>query len=470
MRFFNRGREPFGPQIVDAGPISPGSPWGPRENNVREVRHYKAGGNSSDRPAGDRDVLSGGLLVLAGVIIAASAVGAGYVSYGSQKLFALAHLAGADKGHHRASIIAALPDAGWIAMALVGLVAALLGRSSLRARVGILLFFGLSLAAQVMYAPKTAKGGWDSQALLVAVIAPIALAWMLETFVVEVRRWAAERRGLSIDESPIITSAVYGLGRGLRAGLRFPLWLVRLCLDWDGSKAGVREWVLDVAPLAPGRTRASMRADEAVARAGTAEEIAAQAKQQAATLIEEAQQAAAAQVSQIREETGQETDTVRRQAAQQAEQMRAQMAAQLKEITRRHEQQTTRLVHEADARTERLHTEANAQIERLTSINTGLSDDVDRLREHLEVLSGNTTAKARLHALYEQLGRDGDPRYLDRTRIRELAKELGPQAGLQSEGTADAYLRDYIATKSGVNGTVGGRGTAANGAMIMNGA
>jgi F0F1-type ATP synthase membrane subunit b/b' len=395
------------------------------------------------------------MLGLAGVVIAASAVGAGYVSYGSQKLFAIAHLAGADKGHHRASIIAGLPDAGWIAMALVGLVAALRGRSSFRARCGVLLFFGLSLAAQVMYAPKTTGGHWDSKALLVAVIAPIALAWMLETFIVEVRHWAAVLYNLDLDETPILTTAAYGLGRGVRAAARFPLWVIRLALAPKETGTGVKDWFLDEAPLAPGRTRASLRADEAVARAGTAEQIAAQAKQQAAALVEQAQADAAEQVAQIRTEAEQ----VRTQTGQQTELAHRQMTAQLQELTRRHEAQLTDQAHQAQAHAEQLAADKNE-----------LAGQVDRLREELELLSGTTTGKARLHALYEQLGRDGDPRYLDRTRVREVAKELHLRAGLRSEGTADAYLREYIATKTSGSDPIRGRGGAVNGTRIVNGA
>lgn len=411
--------------FVDAGHVPPGAPWAVRPD-VREVRNVRWSPGRKDDDAPQRDLLSGTLLSFAGVVIAASSIGAGYVAYNSQKLFAIAHLAGADKGHHRASIIAALPDAGWISMALVGLVAALRGRASLRARVGVLLFFGLSLAAQVMYAPKTADGGLDPKALLVAVIAPIALAWMLESFVVEVRRWAAERRGLAIDETPILTAAIRGLGRAVRAAARFPLWVVRLALAPKETSSGVREWFLDEAPLAPGRTRASLRADEALARAGTAEQIAGQAKQQAAALVEQAHAQAAEQVAQVREE--------------------------------------------AAAQVERIQAEAKAEIEGLSSANAELSGQVDRLCEQLETLAGKTTAKARLHALYEQLGRDGDPRYMDRTKIRDLANELAPLAGMQSVGTADAYIREYIATKAGGSTPVKGRGTAPRGEMIVNGA
>ena len=369
-----------GPVVVDAGRVAPGAPWGARAEGVREVRHYgvRPGKDAQDGDRRKRDPWSGPMLGLAGVVIAASAVGAGYVSYGSQKLFAIAHLAGADKGHHRASIIAALPDAGWIAMALVGLVAALRGRSSFRARCGVLLFFGLSLAAQVMYAPKTAKGHWDTKALLVAVIAPIALAWMLETFIVEVRHWAAVLYNLDLDETPILTTAAHGLGRGVRAASRFPLWIVRLALAPKETGTGVKDWFLDEAPLAPGRTRASMRADEAVARAGDAEQIAEQARKQAAELIEQAQTAAADQIAQARAEaneqvaqiraeaeqatraaaeraetaltqSGEQTAQTRAEAQQQIEEIRAQMTAQLQELTRKHEAQLAEQARQADA-------------------------------------------------------------------------------------------------------------------------
>jgi F0F1-type ATP synthase membrane subunit b/b' len=424
------------PEIVDGGEAAAGAPWIARPD-VREVRNVRWTLGRRDVERAQRDALSGSLLSLAGTVIAASAIGAGYVSYGSQKLFAIAHLAGADREHHRASIIAALPDAGWIAMALVGLVAALRGRSSLRARVGVLLFFGLSLAAQVMYAPKTPKGAWDTSALLVAVIAPIALAWMLESFVVEVRRWAAERRHLAIDEAPILSTAVRGLGRGVRAATRFPLWLVRLALAPKETGTGLRDWFLDEAPLAPGRTRASLRADEALARAGTAEEVAAQAKQQAAELVAQARREAAEQVAQRERDADAHVERVQAEAAEQLRRLRA---------------------------------EADAQIERLTSANADLSGQVDRLREQLETLAGKTTAKARLHALYEQLGRDGDPRYMDPTQVRPVANELASLAGMQSVGTADAYIREYIATKTGGSTPVKGRGTSSRGEMIVNGA
>ena len=418
------------PHVVDAGQFTPGTPWAPEEKNMVQVRNYDAGTRPRKQPKQrrgpdqQRDTFSGAMLSLAGVVIAASAVGAGYVSYGSQKLSAITYLAGADKGHHRAAIIAALPDAGWISMALIGLVAALRARSSLRARVGVLLFFGLSLAAQVICVPKTTTGDLNWRALLIAVIAPIALAWMLESFVVEVRGWAAARLNLEIDESPILAGAIRGLGRGIRAGARFPLWLSRLVLAPKETGSELKSWFLDEAPIAPGRTRASMRADEAVERAGTAEGIAGevrkqsaeriaqvqqtaaeqvaqlrseveQAREDAAERIAQAQQAAAEQVAQLRMETeqvqaaaaeqaerarreaedrtaaaltqtGREAGQVRAEADRQIEQAREQMSAQLQEIRRSHEQQLAAQSRDAGSEMDRIRRQAQVDLQQLS--------------------------------------------------------------------------------------------------------
>jgi hypothetical protein len=376
-----------GPRMINGGEVDPAAPWGTPGNGVREVRNYQVRARDSDgakkRP---RDLLSGVLLWGAGLIIAASLAGAAYVAYESQRLFALAHNHG---DAHRAIVTAGLPDAGWVAMALVALVAALKGRSSARARLGVVIFFGLSLGAQLMYAEHTIEG------YLVAIIAPVVLAWMLESFVVEVRRWAAGRRGLDMEESPILSSIVRGAGRGLRGGVRLLMWVVRLGFDRSGTWAGVRDWVLDEAPLAPGRTAASLRAAAAIEQAGTAEQV-------AAVLVDQARGDAAEQVEQAR-----------------------------------------------------------AEAERLTTEKADLASEVQRLRERVEVLQGGT-AKERLWGLYEQLGRDRDPRFGDRARVGEVARELYGPAGLRSEGTARTYLYEYIEVK----GTKGTRETSDQRVMI----
>ncbi|MFC6582125.1 hypothetical protein ACFQBS_35965 [Planomonospora parontospora] len=270
------------------GERSPLTPWSNGEG-VREIREYKVNPRTSKDK---RDRLSGRMLGVAGVLVFAAMVGAGFVTYASQLLFAEKHnhtgTTLTDLDQIRAYIVAALPDVGWIAMALVALVAALRGQSSLRARLGVLVFFGLSLGAQILYAPSTLEG------ILVAIIAPISLAWMLETLIIEVRRWAGHRLGVPMDETPILTGVLVWLARLLVAPVRALLWFVRLLLDWRGTWAGLREWVLDVAPLAPGRTRASLEAAAAIEQADAASAQAERIHAEATAAARQAEELAAA--------------------------------------------------------------------------------------------------------------------------------------------------------------------------------
>lgn len=227
------------PSLGGGSTVAPPNPCAPPKPGVREVRTYAI------RPGGERDVLSGSLPWLAALVITGALAGVAYVAYDSQRLLPLAHNHGV-----RAALIGALPDAGWSSMTLVALVAALRGQSSAKARLAVLIFFAVSLVAQLLYAPHTAGG------YLVAVIAPVTLAWGLESAIVELRRWAAARRGVALDEIPILTGI-------LRIAVAVPMSIVglvivvsRLCFDREGIWAGVRAWVLDTAP--PAHRRSSL--------------------------------------------------------------------------------------------------------------------------------------------------------------------------------------------------------------------
>src|SRR5688572_24418771 len=79
------------PAMVNGGEVVPGAPWA-AEPGVREIRHMGYSmKHRGDGKAGGRDVLSGGLLWVAGVVIAAALGGAAYVAYEAQRLFSLAH-------------------------------------------------------------------------------------------------------------------------------------------------------------------------------------------------------------------------------------------------------------------------------------------------------------------------------------------------------------------------------------------
>ncbi|KAB2376969.1 DUF2637 domain-containing protein [Actinomadura montaniterrae] len=456
------------PRTINGGEVAPGTPWG-SEPGVREIRQYAYTGRSrAGREGGGRDLLSGSLLSAAGLVIAAALVGAGYVAYESQRLFSVAHNGG---DQARAAITAALPDAGWVAMALVALVAALRGRSSARARIGVVIFFALSLGAQVMYAERTPEG------VLVAVIAPIALAWMLESFVVEVRRWASTRRGLDLDESPILSGLLTSVVRlplvTAQIIARLLLWVLRLGFDRSGTWAGVRDWILDEAPLAPGRTAASLRAQAAIEQAGgveqaaervrvaalaeaqqikdaaraeaehtrqqAAEEIAA-ARAEAERQIAAVRASADAQVSGAAQRTDQEISAVREETAEQLDRMRREMAAALERAREQHRAELA----QREAEWQGWTSQAQSEREQAAEQARALANELAELRAEHALLLEVTSSKARLIAAYERLRSAGDLRYGDRERVAEVARELYQGAGLASEGTARNYLYEYV--------------------------
>lgn len=421
---------------------APLAPWSEREG-VREIRHYKVD------PRGPRppDRLPGRLLGVAGVVIFAALIGAAFVAYESQRLFALAHNhkgAAAAADQWRAVIIAGLPDAGWVAMAMVALVAALRGQSSLRARVGVLIFFGLSLGAQVLYAPPTPEG------ILVAVIAPITMAWMLETFIVEVRRWAMARRsGGALDETPILTGVLFFLVRILRAVVGLVLWLARLLIAWRSTTAGLRDWILDTAPLAPGRTLASIRAAEAESEASTAaavaeqvrtaaaeerrmlEAAAAQTQQESAGQVAEAQAAAVAEIERVRAEAAEQLRAAREAvSAAKAETAKALTAAQAEAEKRDQAEEAATSLGDQLRRTEDYLARAGAE--------------QAQLQASYNRLASTATGRERLLAAYEQLRVSGDKRFADRSAVPEVARSLYEDAGLQRPETARTYLHEHL--------------------------
>lgn len=391
------------PRVVDAGEVELGAPWAPPTPDVREIRHVTARPSTGNSPE-DPGMLSGALLVLVALVLAAAMTGAGYVVYGHQTRFALEH---SDHNPLSARIVGGLPEVGWICMAALAVVAALRARSSLRARTGVVMFFSISIGAQLLYAPRNAAG-W-----LVAVIAPVTLAWCLETYLVELRQWvlrrriaaaetsgrheAAARYRQAAEEIPILSSVGRLAWRVASAPVRLlvgvVLWLIRLGVDFGGTKAGVKEWVLEVAPTAPGRTGASMRA--------------AAAEQQAAELGERHDQELAA----LRE---QYAEQVRRLAAE-GEELRA---------------------------------------------------AATKLTTKFELLAGRSTSRARLATEYEWLRESGDPRYGDRAAVAEVARELYAAAGLTSEGTARAYLAEHISEIDDTKSTVRSSGLSGADAMI----
>ncbi|MGI5162716.1 DUF2637 domain-containing protein [Microbispora sp. CA-102843] len=448
------------------------------EAPAREYRVYPLDlANKGGKPKGER--LPGRLLALAFVLVFVGFVGAGIVGYEAQRLFALAHnhtgevVTEADR--LRAFIIAALPDLGWVAMALVALVAALRGQSSFRARAGVLLFFALSLGAQVLYAPRTIEG------ILVAVIAPVAMAWMLESGLVELRRYVLGKRGIQDDEAPILTTAVRFVLGLLVALLRLLLWFVRLAFDPRSTFGHLRGWVLDTAPVAPGRSLASMRAEQAAAEAANANANAVQVQQVAAEEVREIEARAGREVEQVKaqmrealDRAAAETARVRAEAADEIEQAREDAARQVREVEQAAEARRRALIEQTagdqSAQAERIADlerqaddlrrqlaqarargdQADAAAHRATSAEQharALREELDAARTQFDLLFTYAPGSAKVRAAAEAMRLTGDPRILDRDAHADLIRGWAQRFGL-TERAVRRTLTEHIADPS----------------------
>lgn len=326
---------------------------------VREIHHYGPGmGRSRPNvhpvpedtvPVSDR--ISAGSLVLAGILIAVGILGGIWVVYDAQFQFALLHN---HENETAAHIQAAVPELVWIAMALVGLSQALRGRKSARVTSHILLFFSLSMGAQLMYAMPN-PGGY-----LVAIITPLALAILLETFIDGVYRWTQARDGKPVEERSILATVGKALrqipklfwllplallvgfvldfqntAEGARSVLLavipwtplalcvYPLaWLIRLWLDQGSTSKGLADWLKDHIPYAPGRTKVQDDALRAREDADVAGRKLQSAEQMAAEMVRKAERDRDQVIAEQRAEHIAESDRLGAEFAEQMAELR----------------------------------------------------------------------------------------------------------------------------------------------------
>ncbi len=149
-----------------------------------------------------------------------------------------------------AAIEAAIPDAGALIFAALGVALALHGRRALRPRVLNAACIAISLTMNAMAAGR----GWRDLAIWVmpAVIYALAsdtLIGMVRTQAVARQR--ADSSSLDDDSADLLTA----LGGAA-------LWLLRLILAGPSTLRGFRTWVIEECPVAPGR--------KGVVRAGSA--------------------------------------------------------------------------------------------------------------------------------------------------------------------------------------------------------
>jgi hypothetical protein len=152
-----------------------------------------------------------------------------------------------------AALEAAIPDAGSLIFASLGIALALHGRRAIRARTLNVCCVAVSVGMNAL----AAGHGWRD--LAIWVMPPVVYALASDTLIGVIRAWAiARQRALSqalADDDTTPLAILGGLG----------LWLLRLVLAPRSTLAGFRGWVVDECPVAPGRRLAPRRPQPASA-------------------------------------------------------------------------------------------------------------------------------------------------------------------------------------------------------------
>lgn len=143
-----------------------------------------------------------------------------------------------------AALEAAIPDAAALIFASLGIALALHGRRAVQTRLLNLASVAISVVMNVL----AAAPGW--RGLAIWAMPPIAYALASDTLIGVVRATAIARhknlRAVAAEDEATPLSVLGGLA----------LWLVRLCVAPKSTLRGLRTWVLDECPVAPGRREA----------------------------------------------------------------------------------------------------------------------------------------------------------------------------------------------------------------------
>jgi hypothetical protein len=176
----------------------------------------------------------------AAAVLAMLAAAAGAVSWQAQYVMVLS----IKHSQAVAAAEAAIPDAGAVIFASLGVALALHGRHALRPRALNAACIAISLTMNVL----AAGHGWRDLAVWVMPAAVYALA--SDTLIGVIRAQAAARqqpgRPGPGGDAPGLLSAAGGA----------TLWLLRLLLAGPSTLRGFRAWVIEECPVAPGRTAA----------------------------------------------------------------------------------------------------------------------------------------------------------------------------------------------------------------------
>ena len=194
-----------------------------------------------DGQPGERDRASAWLRV-AMAALGLLAVTAAAVSFQAQ--YVLVREVKTTAGEVIAAMQAAIPDAGALVFAALGIAMALCGRRALRARAGNVLCVGISLAMNAIASAPSPR----ALAVWIMPAAPYALASDTLIMVAIAAHALARHQDLAerlADDGEATPLAIAGA---------FCLWLLGLALAPWLTLAGFRTWVVEECPVAPGRT------------------------------------------------------------------------------------------------------------------------------------------------------------------------------------------------------------------------
>jgi hypothetical protein len=145
-----------------------------------------------------------------------------------------------------AALEAGIPDAGSVVFACLGIALAMRGKRALRSRALNLGCVALSIGMNAL----AARSGWRDVAIWVMPAAVYALA--SDTLIGVIRAYVMSRLEQADDERTLL-DAISGL----------VLWTLRVILAPSSTLSGLRGWVLEAAPVAPGRVAAVTAANAA---------------------------------------------------------------------------------------------------------------------------------------------------------------------------------------------------------------
>src|ERR1019366_8092530 len=137
-----------------------------------------------------------------------------------------------------AGLEAGIPDAGSAIFASLGIALALRGRRAIRARALNVACVGISLGMNALASPPD----WKDLAIWIMPSAVYALA--SDTLIGVIRTYALAKQRESAEEEEVTPLDIIG---------RMFLWTLRLALAPPSTIRGFRKWVVECAPVAPGR-------------------------------------------------------------------------------------------------------------------------------------------------------------------------------------------------------------------------